>query len=333
MFGERVTARAAIAACVAVVVACAVAPRAAPNASRRAFVPCTRSWTNAAGGAWSVPSNWTPAGVPTSTDQVCILLSGTYTVTLVGQATVDLVTIGGSSGSQTLQVLGQCGQNAALRTAHGLKTTALGAVALTSTGSCPSNVTLAGPITNGGALTTDAGSGGGRFLQGNLTNSRVLSINQSATFGSSGTTLTNQGQILLPSGSSLFVRSGASATNAKTGQIVAGVSASLVETGGTFTEAGTTQGGAPVIVDDAKLAYTGTGSSTVALRGTSQLAGSIAAGQTLRIETSCAEDAKATAASGFTNAGAIVLTDGENCSGKVAGLTLGMPSCFPQSPS
>src|SRR5207302_9849657 len=130
---------------------------------------------------------------------------------------------GGSSGRQALQVLGQCGQNAALTTAHGLKTTALGAVALTSTGSCPSNVTLAGPVTNGGALTSDAGSGGSRFLEGNLTNSRVLGINQTATFDSSGTTLTNRGQILLPSGSSLSVRSGASATNASTGQISAGV--------------------------------------------------------------------------------------------------------------
>src|SRR5207245_6939954 len=52
-------------------------------------------------------SNWTPAQVPTSADDVSIILAGTYTVTVDVAASVNSLTLGGSSGTQTLAIGGQ----------------------------------------------------------------------------------------------------------------------------------------------------------------------------------------------------------------------------------
>ncbi|HEX8385777.1 MAG TPA: hypothetical protein VF576_06315, partial [Rubricoccaceae bacterium] len=63
---------------------------------------CTTSWTNAAGGSWETPTNWSD-GVPDSGDTACITLAGTYTVSQSSsdRAVAGLV-VGGGSGVQTL---------------------------------------------------------------------------------------------------------------------------------------------------------------------------------------------------------------------------------------
>src|SRR5271169_6696639 len=65
---------------------------------------CMNSWTNTAGGSWSTASNWSKGTVPSSSEEVCITASGTYTVTMGSTAstTVKALTIGGTSGTQTL---------------------------------------------------------------------------------------------------------------------------------------------------------------------------------------------------------------------------------------
>jgi uncharacterized repeat protein (TIGR01451 family) len=60
------------------------------------------SWTNAAGGPWSTPGNWSTNAVPGSSDRALIVLSGTYTVTLDVNPSVAAVVIGAGSGQQTL---------------------------------------------------------------------------------------------------------------------------------------------------------------------------------------------------------------------------------------
>ena len=68
-----------------------------------AAVGCTNSWINTGGGSWFTPSNWSSGSVPVSTDDVCITLNGRYTVQANGtNVTVDSVTLGGTSGAQTL---------------------------------------------------------------------------------------------------------------------------------------------------------------------------------------------------------------------------------------
>src|SRR5271154_356196 len=62
----------------------------------------TITWTNTAGGNWSVAANWSPNQVPGSSDDAVITASGTYNVTLDTSPTVNSLALGGSSGQQTL---------------------------------------------------------------------------------------------------------------------------------------------------------------------------------------------------------------------------------------
>ena len=51
---------------------------------------CTKSWAKAVSGNWSNANDWSPAGVPTNTDNVCIAVdTANYTVT------VDTSVLGG----------------------------------------------------------------------------------------------------------------------------------------------------------------------------------------------------------------------------------------------
>ena len=69
--------------------------------------PCGRgaikNWINTSGGTWFDPLNWSPNGVPTSSDAVTITNNGTYTVVVSSNVvTTAVFTIGGASGRQTL---------------------------------------------------------------------------------------------------------------------------------------------------------------------------------------------------------------------------------------
>jgi hypothetical protein len=55
---------------------------------------CTKSWASAIGGLWSDASRWTPVGVPSITDHVCIDAAGTYDVFHSLPITVQSLRIG-----------------------------------------------------------------------------------------------------------------------------------------------------------------------------------------------------------------------------------------------
>jgi len=63
-------------------------------------------WTNSASGNWSNPANWSPNGVPGSSDNAIITNSGTYTVTLDVSPTVGSLNLGGGIGQQTFAMTG-----------------------------------------------------------------------------------------------------------------------------------------------------------------------------------------------------------------------------------
>lgn len=77
---------------------------------------CTKTWVGGSG-SWGEENSWSPKGVPGGNDEVCITGAGTYTVTLepyTGELsrpangdTVKSLTVGGSSGHQTLDIEGQ----------------------------------------------------------------------------------------------------------------------------------------------------------------------------------------------------------------------------------
>jgi predicted secreted protein len=299
----------------------------APSAAHASS--CTNEWKSGASGSWNTASNWSKGVVPGASGEPCITVNGTYTVTVSATSVnVKSLTLGGSSGAQTLAVESNCSGSASLGATEGLAVGAKGAVTLTNSELCPNTVTLGGPVTNAGTITAAPGtSGGARNLQGNLTNKGTLTVDANTSFNGSKATLTNEGAVDLAEGLELYVASGDSFSNGAGGSIAATGSANVfVPSGATFNQgAGTTSGSQPVIVEQATLNYTGSGASTIRLRSyTTQLSGNLSSGQSLLIEgcVGTGYPAYVEAASGFSNAGTITLTSakhsGSDCGGNDA---------------
>ncbi len=66
----------------------------------------TITWTNTSGGNWSTTNNWSPNQIPGTADTALITASGTYTVTLNANEQVAGLTLGATSGIQSLAVYG-----------------------------------------------------------------------------------------------------------------------------------------------------------------------------------------------------------------------------------
>jgi len=64
----------------------------------------TVTWTNTAGGAWSLAANWSPNKVPVAADTAQITNSGTYLVTLDSATEVTHLQVGAASGTQTFRL-------------------------------------------------------------------------------------------------------------------------------------------------------------------------------------------------------------------------------------
>jgi hypothetical protein len=289
----------------------------APSAARASA--CTNSWTNAEGGNWFTASNWSKDAVPNSEEVACIALNGTYTVTMTqtsGTGTVSLkgLTIGGTSGTQTLALGDSCSENAQLTTA-GLTNNADGVLVVTDGEGCGNKATLEGRVTNAGKIITEPGHGGKRQLRGNTTNTGTIDINTATLYNGSNVTLTNEGTIALAEAKNLTATSTNTITNGAGGSITQQKAGNVYMAHSTFNEdAGTTSGPQPVIVDDGTLSYApGGGASTIGLRGSSALSGTTSSGQILSIQSTCSEHAVVTAASGLANGGKIKLTNAGGC--------------------
>ncbi len=289
---------------------------------------CTNSWVAKGSGSWFVASNWSKKAVPTSEDEVCITENGTasYTVEMdqTSTVTVKSLTVGGSEHTQTLVVASTNGLNAILTTTAGITNGTHGAITLTNAETNGNNVTVVGPISNAGTITSEPAHGGQRNLQGNLTNTGTLAINTNTNFKETKTALTNEGAINIATGAQLNVTNESTVTNGSSGTIAAaGTGNLLMEPETVFTEgAGTTSGTKPVILRNASLKYTGSGASLITQHGEgSKLAGNISAGQSLVLESTNGEHEKTTAAGSFTNAGSITLTNSET-NGNNAALAL-----------
>jgi hypothetical protein len=287
----------------------------APSAARAAG--CTDSWVAKGSGSWFVAANWSTKAVPTASDEVCITESaGSYTVEMnqTSAVTVKSLTLGGSANTQTLVVASTNSANAVFTTTAGISIGAHGAMTLTNAETSGNNVTVVGPVSNAGKISSELAHGGQRNLQGNLSNTGTLAINQSTAFNGAKAALTNEGAINLATGAQLAVSNEGSATNGTGGKIVAtGSGQLLLEPGTSFTEgAGTTSGTKPVILRRAALKYTGAGASLITLHGEgNSLSGNISSGQSLVLESTNGENVTASAAASYTNAGSITLTSAE----------------------
>jgi hypothetical protein len=284
---------------------------------------CTNEWKSAVSGSWTTAANWSANKVPGSEEEACITDNGTYTVTLsASSASVKSLTLGGSSGTQTLVEESSSSGAATLSTSEGLGIGAHGALTLTNTGVSANTDVLSGPVTNAGTISILAGGAGGeRRLESNLTNTGTVSVQTVTNFDASKT-FTNEGavdigesgQLTLSSGSTFVDAAGSVASTG--GAVYVSGSAKYVQGGGT------TSGSQPVIVEAGTIEYTGSGASTIHARSYyGYISGNIAKGQTLVVE-GCVGGTDAgivVAKASFENAGTIELTSadykGSGCGG------------------
>src|SRR4051812_20856851 len=81
--------------------------------SPAAGLTCTDSWKTATSGDWFNGTKWSTGAPPTSGDDACITIAGTYTVTMAGNGpSVHSLALGASGGAQTLAVLSTCSAHA-----------------------------------------------------------------------------------------------------------------------------------------------------------------------------------------------------------------------------
>lgn len=188
-------------------------------------------WNNAAGGNWSTATNWTPNGVPNATsDTATIALAGTYTVTVDASVTVNTLTIGGASGTQTLAIAGGIVNLNAGGPVATMTVNANGAV----------NQSAAGVLQGGPAQV--AMNGRYDMASGSI-NSGVnpFTIGPGATFALAGgavktlqssSTIVNNGTITSSGSGSLQVENNATLNNAAGGVIELQSDAGLLQSGG-----------------------------------------------------------------------------------------------------
>ncbi len=237
---------------------------------------CTDTWTNTGGGDWNTAADWSEGTVPTISDVACITNPGTYTVTLSTTETVGGLTLGGTTGSQTLEIASM-----AMLTGYGTTTNGSGAsIDNAGTFIVPTNQTFdqgagttsGNPIslatsnlnfTGAGASSFSALSGYGPAVTGNLAADQSLALNSTDTAYFTGP-LTNAGTITATGSGSEIDVTGGTFTNTGLLEAASGNTGALVLSG-TFDNQGS---GADGIAGDGSLtlegALTNEGSISVA---------------------------------------------------------------------
>jgi hypothetical protein len=139
----------------------------------QAQAACSKFWSTAVSGYWGDPERWTPYGVPEPTDDVCITLDGTYTVTVYGpnanpDRRANTVTLGSDQNTQqqTLWVRGGVTNHVAIIALNGFTNTASGIIKLESDpGALQSNLNVpSGTLHNFGVIDVNIGAGGLRNI-------------------------------------------------------------------------------------------------------------------------------------------------------------------------
>lgn len=330
----------------AVALSCAQTAQAAARASSSRPAPadsCSTYWVSETG-SWTDPSNWSN-GVPSESCDAVITEPGTYTVTLPAgsQAYAASLTLGGSSGTQTLELLADddCkgALNDNLNLENGGTVDANGFIEMTQTGNCgggaPQLAVLGGTLTNDGTIQIDQGpnqTGASVIpaqLAGQIVNAATINVDFNTYFGGFGLnpgeaySLDNDGTINLNDGS-VFSGNTVTVTDDAGGVITnhGGGGHLLLEYGGVYNQGnGTTSpdtlnpSNPAVLLNGANLAYTGTGASSVVFQGADDLSGDLAADQNLTAQGDCSGAANATLVVGasLTNAGDIELTQTGAC--------------------
>ncbi|MCU1452674.1 MAG: hypothetical protein JWN46_820, partial [Acidimicrobiales bacterium] len=221
----------------------------------------------------------------------------------------------------TLEALG-CGGGFNTSVFAGASFVNAGSISLTSSG-CGGNyalLQLAGTITNDGAISSDAGSGGARYLRTSVLNHGTLTVSQGLNYDQGGAVLTNQGTVSV---TQALAASGATRIRNLAGTISAsGPGVVLVSGGAVFEQGDGATAGNRVAVESSALEFSGSGSASIVMHGSSSLAGTVPAAAHVDLEAlGCGGgfNTSVSTATPLTNAGSITLTSA-GCGGNYAQL-------------
>lgn len=255
-------------------------------------VACSTSWASPVDGDWDVAGKWTN-GVPDSTKTACILVAGTYTVTLHGPQTAFGLTLGGSGGTQTLQLVGGGGFGQARLDlidqefsmgADGVR--ANGHLVLTGADATGRAMLTAfgGTLWNDGTISVETGGGnGGRYWYGGVVNNGAVVFDEGLSDFGLGA-WTNRGSITVAAGKTVrfgmgdFTWTSGTITNNGTLEKLNGSGITRFT-----TESGTLIGN-PITMNGGLLSVDGTGSAAFDIRATTVLQSNVAAGYTLNVK-------------------------------------------------
>ncbi len=152
------------------------------------FAQATNAWLTNTNGNWNDPTRWSLGRAPISTDSVVIAASGTYTVTMNVNATVQSLTIGGSGGTPTLITSGR-----ALTVNNRCQIESNGILTINSA----STMGGLGALVNNGRVNLT-----GSFVTTSYTNNGTLEVRQASSITGNFTTSTNSVVQIIGDGSS-----------------------------------------------------------------------------------------------------------------------------------
>ncbi len=272
-------------------------------------------WINGSGGLWSNPANWSPRRVPTATDHAIITLRGEYTVIVDRSFTVNSLTLGAPTGSetQTLWIRGSnSGLSVTLTVNNDIRNS--GVIRLESENNTWSSnlTTVMGLLINTYVINVNEGSRGDRFITGRVLNRCRVSIHHNLTFNGE---FTNRARFEIDTTKQMTLNGSAQVFNQNGGYIGRDGLLALFNGATLNFNRGATIGANPPTLTNANLNFgpAATGVATFIMQGSSQLSGDIGAEQTVWIRGSNQGlNANITAPSGFINAGHIRLESRDN---------------------
>lgn len=255
---------------------------------------CDTSWGNQ-DGDWTKPSNWSNGLPGANGPNVCITEPGTYTIHVTARAgdfnnsiaSAPNLILGGASGKQTIAITGTfTDQTASGSLAVGSGTIgANGQIVLSSND--PNHVAGASicagdpGVVNEGVIAFEPGSGGGRTMQGKVTNKGAFNVNTDTVIPGShscgGNNLTNAGgTVNIATGKTLDATDTFAQSSGTTN-----VNGALAFHGGIFTASGGSfTGNNPVLTDPLTFSPSG-GTGTFVVRGSSAFGSNIGSGITV----------------------------------------------------
>jgi hypothetical protein len=251
---------------------------------------CSDDWTAAASGDFNTPANWSTGSVPGSSSLACIIVPGTYTVSMTQSNVVAGLVLGNAaSGTQTLDL---AGRNLNFSLGGPSTISPHGALVMDSPDGNYSLLGGPGPLTNAGSFSTVNANGSQRYIRTNVTNALggTSTIGNFDTRIDSNNTFTNKGTFRVTAGGGIsvtnsgFTQGGGSLSVASTGSFYNGTSA--------FTASGGSIAGT-IVLNNSTLADS-KGKATFILQCSNTLSGTIPAGQTVNVQGNACGSAQTT---------------------------------------